>query len=68
MDRGELVICYRSIFGDWMPFEAYGRRELRVAIRSLRELAHGIALNTEWCLKRKRKVICRIPKPRKPHA
>jgi hypothetical protein len=63
----ELVICYRSCVDQaWVPFDDYGRRELRDALRSLRALAHGIALNTEWCLKRKRKVICRIPRPKEP--
>lgn len=58
----ELTVCYRScVDGAWESFMGFPRRELREAVRCVRSLAHSNALKSPWCLKRKRKVILRMP-------
>lgn len=58
----ELIVCYRScVDGAWVPFKHFGRTELRDAVRCARNMAHQNALKSPWCLKRRRKVILRVP-------
>jgi hypothetical protein len=63
----ELVVCYRScVDGAWVPFQHFSRRELAIALASVRRLAHGRALRSPWILKRGKKTILRMPEPRWP--
>jgi hypothetical protein len=64
MSPSTFTVCYRGVDGAWVPFMNYGRRELAGAVRSVRSMAHQCALKADWCLKRGRKVILRLPRGR----
>lgn len=64
--HSELTVCYRSPVDEaWIPFVHFTRRELVDAVRSVRRMAHSDSLRSEWCLKRGRKIICRMPRVRR---
>lgn len=66
MKPAAFTVCYRSCVDDaWIPFAHFTRRELVDAVRCVRNMAHQVALNAPWCLKRGRKVVLRVPTPRR---
>lgn len=53
----EITVCYRGVFGTWIPFMHFKRKEIKEAKDCLQRMVAQNALKSDWCVKRGRKII-----------